>query len=244
MYTSKGYTIYLDGIEIAYLRTYLGTDADKRGFAEKVAAGLNQDDIAAQMAKALTDLVGLIKAPDKNMRYYASQVKSALFDAERCLHEYKGMIDVEQDRKDLDKVTLGDDAPLDADDVGLGAMAFDSSLSEVGLAATLTAPPIFLDDFAEPTKSEIIRDVALVMGQEVREIPISKPSDWDTVIVLPNISRVQRDAILAGLRLLQQQLTGVDKWAPKDIIDEIAGDSGRVITPDDIDGLCEAFNIG
>jgi hypothetical protein len=185
-------------------------------------------------------------------------VKSALFDAERCLHEYKGMIDVEQDRKDLDKVTLGNDAPLDADDVGLGAMAFDASLSEVGLAATLAAPDI---DVALSTgKTAIVREAALKLGLDMVELPmreplsvegfipaapeVAKPDNWDTVIVLPNISRVQRDAILAGLRLLQQQLTGVDKWAPKDIIDEIAGDSGRVIAVEDIDGLCEAFNIG
>lgn len=51
------------------------------------------------------------------------------------------------------------------------------------------------------------------------------------------LGRVQRDAVLAGLRLLQREFHHV----PFEI-QMIAGDSGSTITADQIDKLCEEIN--
>lgn len=50
----------------------------------------------------------------------------------------------------------------------------------------------------------------------------------------------ERNAVLAGLRLLQRALTGLDRL-PVDI-EAIASDSGETITPEGIDDLCERIN--
>ena len=50
------------------------------------------------------------------------------------------------------------------------------------------------------------------------------------------LTPIERDAILAGLRLLQrQELLDED-------IDAIASDSGQRLSPDAIDDLCERIN--
>lgn len=50
----------------------------------------------------------------------------------------------------------------------------------------------------------------------------------------------ERSAVLAGLRLLQRALTGLDRLLVD--IEAIASDSGETITPERIDDLCEWIN--
>jgi hypothetical protein len=285
MFTSKGTTIYQDGVEMAYIRTYHGTAEQKHAFAAAIAAGLNATQHAINLHNVLTDLVALVKAPDKNLTTYAGQVRSTIRDADRVLGEYRESIP-----KVVPTPYVDDDDLLDPKAIDAAAFAFDRNLSDV------------VREHAEAGGLEVV-DLPLVLGSEMRAIPIERQVEplrglshdaaplemsegaaaairtlqskgytyhggeqwkppigpvpnFDTQHVLvesvlsnvpgtlTTISPRQRDAILAGLRLLQAGLQHgrIELNALAEIVDNIAADSGECLTIEQIDALCEQLN--
>jgi hypothetical protein len=251
MYTCKGTTIYRDGVEISYIRTYIGTQEEKYQFVKLITRGLNHVELAEGLAKPLTDLVGLVKAPDKNLQFYASQVRSTLYDAEKALFDYAAILELEVDRRELDMVTLSEA------DTGFSADIFDKSLAQNGLVQTLTMEPEVLQLAGEPFQRGNLPDsIDGCVGEDPQLDRLSPPEGWGVAetsvddmpdpltTVLPAVTRAERDAILAGLRMLQMAVEGtIDLNRVGGDIMDIATESGRGLSVDEISALCERLNI-